>query len=181
MRPLPDAPDRSSAAVVPVSVPLLVLDVQSDGTLTARLDGQELAPPDGVEAWRRGMFGQIVDLATMERAFPVRVTVHESDGTRFTDILPAAHRPVVQPDPAPESARPSRRRGRPAALVEVDGGDGFIAGEDVAVALIIARTDATYEGHVRALLDPRTIAAVKAGEVVLVGRVSGAIAIRGLS
>ena len=68
------------------------------------------------------------------------------------------------------------KRQRGADPISVDGGDGFIAGEDVAVALITAHTDATPDGHARALLDPAVVAAARAGEVVLVGRVSGTIA-----
>ncbi len=129
------------------------------------------------------MFAQIVDHVTHDRAIPVRVTVHEVDGTTFTDILPAAKRPAPTPDPEPrpESVRKSGRRRRGADPIEVDGGDGFISGEDVAVALIVAHTDAAPDGRARALLDPEVVAATRAGEVVLVGRVSGTIAVRGLA
>ena len=57
----------------------------------------------------------------------------------------------------------------------------LLSGEDIAVALIVDHTDATPDGRARALLDPQVIAAAKAGEVVLFGRVSGTIAVRGLS
>ena len=39
------------------------------------------------------MFAQIIDHATNDRTIAVRVTVHEIDGTTFTDILPAAQTP----------------------------------------------------------------------------------------
>lgn len=173
------APNPDSSA--PVLVPHLVLDVHEDGTLTATLDTRPLDPPDLAGTWRRSLFAQIIDQATQDRALPVRVEVHESDGTTFTDILPAAKPSAPEPEPekAPTAIRPVRRRR--ADPVEVDGGDGFIAGEDVAVALIVAHTDAAPGGRVRALLDPAVIAAAKAGEVALVGRVSGTIAVRGLS
>ena len=166
---------------VPVSVPHLVLDVHDDSTLTATLDTRPIDPPEGVGAWRRAMFAQIIDHATDDRTVAVRVTVHESDGTTFTDILPAAKRPApdAEPEEKPESRRAVKRQ-RGADPISVDGGDGFIAGEDVAVALITAHTDATRDGHARALLDPAIVAAAKAGEVVLVGRVSGTIAVRSL-
>lgn len=173
------APNPDSSAPVPVSVPHLVLDVHDDGTLTATLDTRPVDPPDE-HGWRRAMFAQIVDQASQERTIPVRVTVHECDGTTFTDILPAATRPT--PKPATEGKpKPAVRRRRTAEAVSVDGGDGFIAGEDVAVALIVSHTDATPDGRVGALLDPAVITAPKAGEVVLVGRVSGTTAIRRLS
>lgn len=164
-----------------MSVPLLVLDVHEDGTLTATLDGRLIEPPAGTRAWRRASFPEIIDHATQARAFPVRVTVHENDGTTFTDILPAAApvRQAPEPGAEPEAGRAVKRR-RGADPVEVDGGDGFIAGEDVAVALITAHTDASHDGRVRTLLDPAVIAATRVREVVLVGRVSGTIAVRSL-
>lgn len=164
-----------------MSVPHLVLDVHDDGTLTVTLDTRPVDPPDEVSAWRRAMFAQIIDHATNDRTIAVRVTVHESDGTTFTDILPAAKRPA--PEPVAEEKAASRRavkRQRAADPISVDGGDGFIAGEDVAVALITAHTDAAPDGRARALLDPAVVAAARAGEVVLVGRVSGTIAVRSL-
>ena len=159
-----------------------MLDVHDDGTLTATLDTRPVDPPDGVSAWRRAMFAQIIDHATGDWTIAVRVTVHESDGTTFTDILPAAKRPAPEPV-AEEKSEPRRavKRQRGADPISVDGGDGFIAGEDVAVALIAAHTDATPDGRARALLDPAVVAAARAGEVVLVGRVSGTIAVRSLS
>ena len=165
-----------------MSVPHLVLDVHDDGTLTATLDTRPVDPPEGVGAWRRAMFAQIIDHATNDRATPVRVTVHESDGTTFTDILPAAKHTAPRPEAAPqmEPGKTAKRR-RPVDPIQVDGGDGFIAGEDIAVALIVTHTDATPDRQARALLDPALIAGAKADEVVLVGRVSGTIAVRGLS
>lgn len=175
------APIPDSSAQMPVSVPHLVLDVREDGTLTATLNAHPVAPPEETDTWRRAMFAQIIDHVTHDRAIPVRVTVHEADGTTFTDILPAAKRPAPQPeaDVKPEPVKAGKRR-RPADPIEIDGGEGFVAGEDVAVALITAHTDATPDGRVRVLLDPQVVAAVKAGEVVLVGRVSGTIAVRSL-
>ncbi|WP_245533407.1 hypothetical protein [Actinoalloteichus spitiensis] len=177
MRLTPDSPDSSA----PVVVPHLVLDVHEDGTLAATLNHHPVAAPEDVGAWRRAMFAQIIDHVTHDRAIPVRVTVHEVDGSTFTDILPAAERPAPKPEPQPEPVRKPGRRRRGADPIRVDGGEGFISGEDVAVAVIVAHTDAAPDGRARALLDPEVVAAAKAGEVVLVGRVSGTIAVRGLS
>lgn len=181
MRLTPDPADSTSSA--PVVVPHLVLDVHEDGTLTATLNHHPVAAPEDVGAWRRAMFAQIIDHVSHDRAIPVRVTVHEVDGSTFTDILPAAKRPAPKPNPGPEPEsvkKPGWRR-RGGAPIRVDGGDGFISGEDIAVALIVDHTDASPDGRARALLDPAIVAAAKAGEVVLVGRVSGTIAVRGLS
>lgn len=161
-------------------MPLLLLVVHEDGTLTATHDHAPVAPPAGVEAWSRAMFGQLVDQVTGDRAIPVRVEVRESDGSTFTDILPATTRTKPAPEPEPSAAKPVKKS-RPAAPVLVEGGDGFIPGEDVAVALITGHTDASHHGTVRALIDPKHITGAGASEVILVGRVSGAITIRGLS
>lgn len=83
---------------------------------------------------------------------------------------------------------PGTRRSRrakhtgPPALVEVSG-EGFVPGEDIAVAVIVSHTDATGTGAARALLDQRQLDAVLpeadgAGEVVLYGRISGTITVR---
>ena len=175
-------PPADSTSSAPVSVPHLVLHVHEDGTLTATLDHHPVAAPDDVGAWRRAMFAQIIDHVTGDRTIPVRVTVHEVDGSSFTDILPAVKRPTPKrdTDSEPEPVKKPGRRRRGAGPIEVDGGDGFISGEDIAVALIVAHTDATPNGRARALLNPQVIAAAKAAEVVLVGRVSGTIAVRGL-
>ncbi|RAE64121.1 hypothetical protein DN540_34020, partial [Burkholderia multivorans] len=61
--------------------------------------------------------------------------------------------------------------------VEVTG-EEFVPGEDIAVALIVARTDATGTGHARALLDASRLAGLLddgVGEVVLLGRVTGTV------
>lgn len=174
MRPVENDPTP-----VPVAVPLLLLVVHEDGTLTATHDGHHVPPPSGAEAWSRAMFAQLVDQVTNDRAMPVRVEVRESDGSTFTDILPATTRTKPAPEPEPAKAAPKRKRA--AAPVLVEGGNGFIPGEDVAVALVTGHTDASHQGTVRALLDPKHITALDASEVVLVGRVSGTITIRGLS
>lgn len=173
-------PADDDATPVPVSVPLLLLVVHEDGTLTVTHDGHPVVPPPGAEAWRRAMFGQIIDLVTRDRALPVRVEVRESDGTAFTDILPATTRTKQTPELEPGPAKPAKKC-RPADPVLVEAGDGFIPGEDVAVALVTGHTDASQHGTVRALLDPKLIAGAGATEVILVGRVSGTVAIRGLS
>lgn len=160
-------------------MPLLLLIVHEDGTLTVTLDHRPVEPPAFAPGWRRSMFAQIVDQVTHHRSWPVRVEVRESNGTVFTDILTATKR-SPEPDPAPEPA-PAPKRKRARMPVEVNGGDGFVAGEDVAIGLITGHTDASHTGHVRALLDPDVIDAAEAHEVVLVGRVSGTLAIRVLS
>ena len=62
-------------------------------------------------------------------------------------------------------------------------GNGFVPGEDVAVAVIVSHTDATGTGEARTLLDLdrlRPVLRDGTGEVVLLGRVSGILHVRRL-
>src|SRR5699024_11992471 len=77
------------AGEVPVVLPLLVVNVTETGTLTVTLDGADFPPPDDEHAWTRKSFGRLLDAATREREVSMRVEVHETDGTSFTDLIPA--------------------------------------------------------------------------------------------
>ncbi|WP_228389099.1 hypothetical protein [Cumulibacter manganitolerans] len=172
MRKNPTSPTPSESA--PVSLRTVVLDVQPDGSMTVTIDGTPHPRPENTGVWSRKMFPQIIDQASDERAVPVRFEVHEADGTSFTDLIPAAPRkPVAEPTP---QKKEKRKPGRP-VLVEVTG-DGFVPGEDVAVAVIVSHTDATGDGTARALLDPAQTTI--SGGVVLVGRISGTIVVETL-
>ncbi|MGP5008861.1 hypothetical protein ACTXJK_18365 [Brachybacterium tyrofermentans] len=158
----------------PVSMRTVILDIHLDGSMAVTIDGTPYLPPDDAAPWSRASFPQIIDHASEERTVPVRVEVHEVDGTSFTELLPA--RP---PRPAPASEpTPKRKKQVPPALVEVTG-EGFVPGEDVACCLIVSHTDATPHGAARAVLDPKQVKG--AGEVMLVGRISGTVVTRSLS
>ena len=63
-------------------------------------------------------------------------------------------------------------------------GEGFVPGEDVAVAVIVSHTDATSTGYARTLLDRgrlRSLLSDGGGEVILFGRISGTVHVRRLS
>lgn len=156
-------------------MPVIRLDVHDDGTMSATVDGEPLAPPSAEGVWRRGSFARIVDQVTQERMIPARVEVTEADGATFTDIITAVARKttpaVAQPEPAPAT---------PPRLWEVTGA-GFVPGEDVAVCRIIRHTDAASTGAARALLDLTADHLDPADEVLLVGRVSGTFVVRSLS
>lgn len=167
----------------PVVLPHLVVTVHEPGTLTATLDGTEVPPPTGQGEWTRGSLGVLLDTVTQDRTIAVRIEVREVDGTVFTDLVHTRRRPASEP----ESVAPPTRRGRrakqpkrPPSLVEVTG-DGFVPGEDIAVAVIVSHTDATGTGAARALLDQRQLDAALRdgkGEAVLYGRVSGTSVVR---
>ena len=155
-------------------MPVIRFTVHDDGTMSATVDGETLAPPVNEGTWRRGSFARIVDQVTVERTIPARVEVTEADGSVFTDIITAVARkttPATPPKPAAAAA---------ARLLEVTG-EGFVPGEDIAVCRIIRHTDATPTGTARALLDLTHDHLDPADEVVLVGRISGTFVVRRLA
>lgn len=169
----------------PVVLPHVVITVTETGALDVTVDGADFPPPeDG--AWTRGTFGPLLDAITADRTITVRIEVRETDGTVFTDIIRGRRR---TPPPADaEPSEPASGRGkhttkpRGPALAEATA-DGFVPGEDVAVAVIVSHTDATGTGTARALLDLdrlRPVLRDGTGEVVLLGRVSGTLHVRRL-
>lgn len=166
---------------MPVVLPLLVVIVTETGALEVSLDGANFPPPDDEQAWTRRSFGRLLDAATREREVSVRVEVHETDGTSFTDLIPAKPRRTPAPEPESESeSAPSveDERARP-GLVEVTAG-GFVAGEDVDACLVLTSSDATGDGTARVLLDPASLP-TGTGMVLLVGRISGHVHAQDLS
>ena len=174
---------RDQEPEVPVDLPNVVVTVAADGTLTASVDG--IAHPQPASgAWTRATFGPLMDEITKDRTVSVRVEVRECDGGVFTDIIHARKRTPPARATAQEPV-PVTRRGRRAAaprapqLMEVDG-EGFVPGEDVAVAVIVSHTDAAGTGTARALVDLDDLPTGATGEVILFGRISGTTAIRRL-
>lgn len=164
----------------PVELPHVLVTVAADGALTAMVDGTPFPPPDA-SAWTRATFGPLMDAITKDRTIAVRVEVRENDGSVFTDILRTRKpRRAVAPSetPAPETRR-SRHARRMPRLAEVTA-DGFVPGEDVAVATIVAHTDAIGTGEARALIDLDELPD-GTHEVMLFGRISGALAVRRLT
>ena len=168
---------------VPVDLPNVVVTVAADGTLTAAVDGIA-HPQPSAGAWTRATFGPLMDEITKDRTVSVRVEVRECDGGVFTDII-HARKPAPRARAAEQEPVPGTRRGRRAAApraprrMEVDG-EGFVPGEDVAVAVIVRHTDAAGTGTARALVDLDDLPTGATGEVILFGRISGTTAIRRL-
>jgi hypothetical protein len=143
------------------------MTVTEDGRMTVTVDGTPHEPEPFAPPWRRDSFAHILDQLTGQRRCPVRVEVREADGTVFTDIITPTTRRRPEPAPAPVAR---------AALLALHG-EGFVPGEDVAVAVVIAHGDAAPDGTVRGLLTPEQVAASPTREVILLGRVSGALTI----
>lgn len=156
---------------VPVVLPHAVFTVREDDTMTVTLDGTGFKPEPFAPPWRRASFAGIIDTLTDQRRIPIRVEVREVDGSVFTDIItPARHR-APQPEPAPAAGT------EPALRLLALHGDGFVPGEGVTVAVIVAHAEAGPDGTTRGLLTPDELAHGPSGEVALIGRVSGTVAI----
>ena len=155
-------------------MPLIRLTVHDDGTMSATVNGEPLTPPFGEGVWRRSSFAQIVDQVTADRMIPARVEVTEADGSVFTDIITPSRRRRTEPDPEPASEEPARR---PAAELVALHGEGFVPGEDVAIAVVIAHGDAAPDGTMRGLVEAHQLAGTPTREVILLGRVSGTLTI----
>ncbi len=183
----PRHPSRRELSETPVVLPHVVITVTETGALDVTVDGTALPPPES-GAWTRGAFGPLLDAITADRTIAVRIEVRETDGSVFTDLI-HARRPT-RPSPAendPEAQRGkhtknmNKGRKRP-ELIEVTA-DGFVPGEDVAVAVVASHTDATGTGAARTLLDKDQLGSLVrdgTGEVVLFGRVSGTTHVRRL-
>lgn len=153
---------------VPIVLPHVVMQVAGDGTMTVTVDGAPHLPEPFAPPWRRDSFAAVLDRLTDQRRSPVRVEVREADGTVFTDIITPSRRRAV-PEPPGRPAAP--------APLPVLYGDGFVPGEDVAIAVVIAHGDAAPDGTMRGLIEAAQLAASPTREVILLGRVSGAVTI----
>ena len=153
---------------VPIVLPHVVMQVAGDGTMTVTVDGAPHLPEPFAPPWRRDSFAAVLDRLTDQRRSPVRVEVREADGTVFTDLITPSRRRAV-PEPPGRPAAP--------APLPVLSGDGFVPGEDVAIAVVIAHGDAAPDGTMRGLIEAAQLAASPTREVILLGRVSGAVTI----
>lgn len=156
--------DDRSTLRVPVVMPLVEVVVDENGLLTVTLD-REPYSADGAlrrEDLRRTLTDIAADLHT-----PIRVEVREADGTTFTDIVAPKQRDA---EPAPAARR---------VLASAFGisSDGFTAGEEVEVCIVVARQVAADDGSTQLRLPPALLACHP--DVVLVGRTSGAVALSG--
>jgi hypothetical protein len=153
--------DDRSTLRVPVVMPLVEVAVDKDGYLVVTLD-REPYSADG--ALQRDDLRGLLDAIAADLGTPVRVEVHENDGSTFTDFVT----PKQRAEPTPAARR---------ALASSFGicGGGFTAGEQVAVCVVVARRVADDDGTAQLRLPPALLA--DHPDVVLVGRTSGAVAL----
>lgn len=180
---------RSTDAIrVPAVLPMITMTISADGTMTVAVDGTPFEPPRFGPRWARASFAEIIDTVLLAHGSPVRVVVCEADGTVFTDLITRPLQGSVNSS-APTQDRdggsrtPAEPLAAPAALIDatpliepphvVCGEEGFLPGEDVALAIIVRHIKASADGSARALLEPGLCRVTAEGESVLVGRISG--------
>jgi hypothetical protein len=168
--------DRSSDT--PIALPLAVVTVSEIGTITVAIDGFAFPPKLPDAAWSRLQFDDLLDAITEKHGRTVRVEIHESDGSVFTDIIRAARAELPKSEPAAAVATRQVRRRQSLQMVEVTG-DRFVPGEDIAVVIPISTSESTADGGVRTLVD-FSHPASDVTEVMLVGRISGNVIVRQL-
>lgn len=147
---------------VPVVLPVVHVKVDADGEILVAVDGTPHHPSHPIE---RADLRGLLDRLTVELDSPVRVEIEEYDGTTFFDI--------VTP---PSSAE--QREGVDSPSVEVGSGltaTGFQAGEELALAYVVARQHADDTGSTSLNFPPALLAANR-GALLLLGTSSGTIA-----
>jgi hypothetical protein len=142
---------------------VVVAEAGADGCLTITVDGVLFTP----EPIGRTAFGSLLEEIIRKRGTALRVQVQESDGTVYTDLLAPPGTDVPVPSKAGLAARKIDRAGGP-GLLEVTG-EGFVPGEEVAVAPILIHSSARSDGQVRSLVEVDTSVA----ELLVFGRISG--------
>lgn len=153
--------DQQQRAVPPV-LPQIVLEAVSADRLIATVNGDKLtATPIARAEVHKTVAELVARLGT-----PTRVEVRDLDGTVHADILTPPP-PTVD---APVSSKPETARRAAPELVEF-AGDGYVPGEDVAIAVILRHTSADHSGHARILL-ARNDCPDGPGELILLGRIS---------
>lgn len=166
-------------------VPVVEFTVAGDGTMTVTIDGAPHTPAPFAPPWRRESFPAILDALTTRLQTPLRVHVREADGSTFTDIITpprtrnTEHLAASFTSPSPIAPSPVGTPPTAATIPVVHqvAGEGFVPGEDVAVAIIHTHSDAGSDGTARALLAPEQLATSPTGEVILLGRISGTLVI----
>ncbi|MGK0721791.1 hypothetical protein [Leucobacter sp. W1478] len=157
----------------PIFLPLAIVNIGEMGAVSVTVDGGELPPPNASEHWNRARFGELLDVLTHGRKRTIRIEVHESDGSTFTDIIHAVRKERT----AVEAGHPSsmrRARHRPTHQLFEITGSGFIPGEDITVALVVSSAEGSSDGNARALVDLSQLVDHRS-EIMLIGRVSGVI------
>lgn len=175
-----ESTEQEVASAVPPVLPVVTMTVQPDATLRVVVDGEPFDPPPFAPSWQRHSFAQIISEVVEQRHSPARVVVHELDGTVYTDIVTAAFHPAsldqsppAEPPASVEDGDSARDATEPSHPLALQNGEGFVPGEEVAVAVIVRHTSSGREGAARAQIEPGLLDLSPTHEVILLGRVSG--------
>jgi hypothetical protein len=150
---------------VPVVMPLVEATVDEQGRVSVLVDHQ---PHTADTTLQRDDLTRVLEEIAADLGTPIRVEVREADASTFTDIVtPPGRTPTAEPSAG----------GPAAALASPFGisGEGFNAGEEVTVCVVVARQVAGDDGTARLRLPP-ALSATHPG-LVLLGRSSGTIAL----
>lgn len=165
----PGTTASDTGVVVPAVLPQILLEAVSDDLLIATVNGDKLA---ATPIARSEVAATVTELVA-RLGSPTRVEVRELDGSMHADILTPPREQSRSRFAPPEHAEEP---------VQVPGlsefaADGFVPGEDVAVAIILRHASADHTGKARALID-RGEKLTVSGEIVLLGRISGTTSVQ---
>lgn len=143
------------------AIPLVRISVCDDQPPEVTLDGRPYELADGPCRVGRDDVRRIIDEVRADHG-AIRVEIVEADGSTFTDLIAAPS--------DPKDAQPTDEDGPTSS--------GFLPGEPVAVAIIVAEHPASSDGLADVRL-PSAILAGTCGRVVLLGCTSGTLAVVG--
>lgn len=144
---------------VPVVFPQVDVEVDDEGRLEVRLDGD---PYGETGVLCRSDLQRVVTAIAVDLDSAVRVDVRESDGATFTDIItpPFEDTSAMPPEDEPGSQKLRSAAGEVCRT-------GLLQGEEIAVVVVVARVTADATGTARFHLPPALAAA---REVLLVSQ-----------
>lgn len=145
---------------LPLSLPQVEASADNNGTFEVTIDGlpYEQGTPLG-----RAELPQAIRSIAGQLASPVRVRIREQDGTQFTDIV----------TPASDATCDDTTESAPEPVV----GEGFVPGEQIAVAVVVAYRAARVDGTTGLSLPSGLLSQHR--EVVLMGHTSGTVLVVG--
>lgn len=145
---------------LPLSLPQIEASAANDGTFEVTVDGE---PFEQSKSLSRAELPQAIRSIAGQLASPVRVRIREQDGAQFTDIVTppddATHGDISEPPPEPVA------------------GEGFVPGEQIAVAVVVAYRAARADGTAGLSLPSGLLSQHR--EVVLMGHTSGTVILVG--
>lgn len=123
---------------VPIALPVVRIQIDADGAPTVTVDREPYAVPSWFR--RDDVRGLVRDLAG--DLGPIRVEITESNGEKYVDLLTPGDQDTAPPDAALSQPAAHGVRGR------------FESGENVLIAVVVARRTAESDGTVAVRLPP---------------------------